>query len=362
MANDDAERSEAPTTKRIEEARRRGEVAQSRDLTSVLVLGTALLLLGGSGVDALLRSIVAQARSAWSGALLRPEGVGDFQALLLHHGIATAGPLLGIVLALLAAGVIGHIAQSGPLWSPEALRFRGTRLDPIGGLRRLFAADRLFDLAKAPLKIGVVAIAFWVVLAPSFHALWGLAGASPAAALRATRELGVGAGRGAVAGLAALAVLDLLWVRRRLQKRLRMTPREVRDELREREGSPQVRGRRRQLQRELSRQRMIAEVARADVVVTNPVHYAVAMRYERARMAAPRVVARGRNHLAVRIRRVAREAGVPIVENPPLARLLYRATRVGSEIPETLFQAVAEVLAQVHRLDRRRAAAWRAAP
>jgi len=156
----------------------------------------------------------------------------------------------------------------------------------------------------------------------------------------------------AVAGLAVLAAGDLLWVRYRYEKKLRMTRQQVRDELRQREGDPKVKGRIRQVQQELSRQRMIAETARADVVITNPTHYAVALRYERQRMLAPKVVASGRGYVALRIRRVAEEAGVPIVENPPLARTLYRTTKVGRTIPENLYQAVAEVLAYVYGLRR----------
>jgi len=137
-----------------------------------------------------------------------------------------------------------------------------------------------------------------------------------------------------------------------------MSLKDVRDEMRDRDGNPQVRSRRKQLQRELSRQRMIAEVANADIVVTNPTHVAVALSYVRGEMAAPKVLARGRGVLAQRIRREARRHDVPIIENPPLARLLYRVGRVGREIPESLFEAVAEVLAIVYRLDRRRAGAW----
>jgi flagellar biosynthetic protein FlhB len=158
--------------------------------------------------------------------------------------------------------------------------------------------------------------------------------------------------------LAVLAVLDLAWVRHRHEKKLRMSRQEVRDELIQRDGNPHVRGRLRAAARELSRHRLVAEVARADVVIRNPTHFAVALAYRRSEMAAPTVVAMGRNRAALRILDIARSAEVPIVENPPLARLLYRTGRLGREVPQDLYQAVAEVLGHVYQLDRRRGNAW----
>ena len=196
---------------------------------------------------------------------------------------------------------------------------------------------------------------------PAMDGVMALAAAPPGPTLEAIEALSARVASAALGGLAVLAVADFVWQQHRYRKRLRMSLREVRDELREREGNPQVRSRRKTLQRELSRQRMIADVAKADVVIANPTHYAVALRYVREEMGAPKVLARGRDHLALRIRAAAREHDVPVVENPPLARLLYGATRVGREVPEHLFEAVAEVLAYVYRLDQRRGTAWGAA-
>ncbi len=358
MPADDAERTEPPTPKRIEDARKRGEVANSRDLSGVVVLVTALLALGSVLGEKLVESVAWQAREAWAGAQIVPTSLDDFHALLMHHLTTALAVFLPLTLTLMAAGVAASLAQTGPLLSAKALAFRGSRIDPLQGMKRMVSAERLFDLGKALIKVGVVAGALFLTLRPALDGVLGLVDAPPAASFDAALDLAARVGRVALASLAVLALIDLAWVRSRHRKKLRMTLREVRDELREREGSPQIRARRRALQRELSRQRMIADVARADVVVTNPTHYAVALSYVRAEMSAPRVLARGRNHLAERIRRAAREHGVPLVENPPLARVLYRATRVGREVPEHLFQAVAEVLAYVYRLDRRRAAAW----
>ncbi|MDJ0847859.1 MAG: flagellar biosynthesis protein FlhB [Myxococcota bacterium] len=361
MAEQDAaERTEEPTPKRLEDSRRKGEVAQSRDVASVVLLFAAWLALTVFAARSIGLGMAQQATAAWSGAQIHPESLADFHALILHHGAAAARGFLPFALALMLIGTAVGAAQTGLLWSAEALSFKGSRIDPIQGMKRLLSPDKLFDLAKAPLKVGVVVGAVWLALDTHLPALLSLVGAPPASGLEVTYDIGFSVLRAALIGLGLLAAADYAWVRHRHRKRLRMSLREVREELREREGSPQVRGKRRQLQREMSRQRMIADVATADVVITNPTHYAIALRYVRAEMNAPKVVARGRNHLAERIRQAARRHGVPIVENPPLARLLYPATRVGKEVPTHLFQAVAEVLAYVYRLDRARASAWEA--
>ncbi len=358
MAEDDAERTEAPTPKRLEKSRRKGEVAKSRDLAGVAVLATALLVLASALVARLAESLAMLARGAWSGAQIHASTLPDFHALLLHHFAEAARALAPCLLALVLAGVAAHVLQTGPMLAPEALNFRGQRLNPLQGLKRLLNQDRLFELGKALVQVAVVGGALYWVVRASLDGVLALVNAPADAGLHAATGLAMYTGRVALAGLGVLAVLDFAWVTHRHHKRLRMTPREVRDELREREGSPQVRSRRRQLQRELSRHRMLANVAKADVVVTNPTHFAVALRYVRSEMAAPKVVARGRDALAERIRAEARRHDVPIVSNPPLARVLYRATRVGREVPEQLFQAVAEVLAHVYRMDRRRGNAW----
>ncbi len=360
MAEQDAERTEEPTPKRLEDSRRKGEVAQSRDVASVALLLAAWLVLTLFAARTIGSGVAQQASAAWSGAQIHPSTLEDYHSLILHHGAAAARGFLPFALALMLMGTAVGAAQTGLLFSTEALSFKGSRIDPIQGLKRLMSLEKLFDLAKAPLKVGVLVLAVWLALDAYMPALLALVGAPAVASLEVGRALGLSVVRTALIGLGLLAAADLAWARHRHRKRLRMSLREVREELREREGSPQVRGRRRQLQREMSRQRMIADVATADVVITNPTHYAVALRYVRAEMGAPKVVARGRNHLAERIRAAARRHGVPIVENAPLARLLYPATRVGREIPTHLFQAVAEILAYVYRLDRARAAAWEA--
>ena len=360
--SDAADKTEDPTPKRLEEARREGQVAQSRDLASVALLAGSWLAVVFFTGHSLGTGVAQQASAAWSGAQIHPHTLEDFHALVLQHGVAAARGFLpfALTLMLVAAGV--GAGQTGFLWSTKALGIKLERLDPMNGLKRFVNLDRFYELGKAPLKLAVVGLATWLAVRANLGGILSTPAAPPVASLHLTYGIAVEVFVWAISGLAVLAAIDFAWSRLRHRRRLRMTLRDVRQEAREREGSPQVRRRRRQLQQDMSRQRMIADVSRADVVITNPTHYAVALRYAREEMSAPLVLARGRNHLAQRIRDAARRHGVPIVENPPLARVLYPATRVGKEIPDHLFQAVAEVLAYVYRLDRTRAAAWGAAP
>jgi flagellar biosynthetic protein FlhB len=358
MAEPGAERTEAPTPRRLEDARRRGQVPNSRDVGALFGLAAAVALLLGAPGAALVAGLGAQARSAWSGQSVSLETIGDFHAVLLAHALATAALLAPLLGALVLAGVLGPLLQIGPLLSTEALAIRLDRLDPIAGMKRLVSVERLVDLAKALVKLALLVAIARAVLLPRLDEILQLVVVEPAGGGGVLRGLAWRLALPLLAALAAIAVLDVAWTRHRHRHRLRMTRQEVREEIFQREGNPHVRARMRQAARELTRQRLLAEVPRADVVVRNPTHFAVALGYERATMGAPKVLAKGRGRMALRILEIARQHEVPIVEDPPLARLIYRSTRVGSEIPVALYEAIAEVLAYVYRLDRRRATGW----
>lgn len=352
MADNDADREDrqlAPSQRRLEKARSEGQLARSRDVGHAVVLGTALAGIAGFGTW-LGRESLAIVRQ---GLTLTREQALETRWLSLGLGESFSAavwvllPACGVLaLAALAAGLL----PGGAVLATGVLAPRADRIDPFAGLRRIFSRDSLVDLARlGALALALVALAFWFVLdrLPQYV---GFAAMPIAAALDAVHD-------GAVAGLGLLAALLLLsalvdaplqWWRH--QRRLRMTHREAREELREAEGDPALRSRLRARQREIASGRMLAAVPTADVVVTNPSHYAVAVRYDQARMGAPRVVAKGADHLAARIREVAMDAGVPIVEAPPLARALHAHVEVDREIPAALYTAVAQVLAYVYRL------------
>lgn len=358
MPEEEAERTEPATPKRREEARRKGEVAQSREIGSVVILSIGLLVLTSFLGANLVKALASLAVSAWTGIAAPPQTLADYHTLLLGHVAVPAAAVLPIFLLIAVGGVLAQVLQVGPMFSTEALAFRASRISLIKGIKRFVSPDRLFDLVKSIVKVMVVGAVAWNVISSELDVLIGLADVGIGQGLE---FLGILSRRLAVAALLVLAIMavaDLLYQRWRYEKRLRMSKREVREEAKQREGNPLVRSRFRQMQRDLSRSRMIADVADADVVVTNPTHFAVALSYEQSGMAAPKVVAKGRGHVARRIREAAVAGDVPIVENPPLARLLHQTTEVGKEVPEKLFQAVAEVLAYVYRIDPRRASAW----
>ncbi len=338
------EPTEDPTPRRLAEARRRGEVAVSRDLVSAVATAAAigaLLAVGPASVGRFL--------AYWKGALVASGAAGS-PAGALRAGLsalarALAAPLAAGFLAALAMG----LAQTRGLFSVEAAAPRLDRLSPAEGIRRLWGGGGMFQAGKGLVKASVVTALVWWLVRPELPGLAGLAGAPPRTVLAA---LGALAARLAAAvGLAALVLglADFAHVRRGHRRRLRMTRDEVRRERKESEGDPVHRAERRRLQRELLEQRMVADVRKASLVVVNPDHIAVALRYDGRADAAPVVVASGERLLAEQIKQVARQAGVPIFRDVTLARSL-RKLPDGEEIPAALYEAVAELLRAIPAL------------
>ncbi len=347
MPTEEAEKTEPATPKRQEDSKRKGQVAQSRELPSVAVLVTASVVFGSGLTLTLIEKMGSLTASLWSAS--PPQTVSDFHAVLLQIMAALCIPMFSIILLFSCAGVVSGVLQTGPMLSFEALQPRANRLSLQQGFKRLFDLDRLFDLGKGLFKVGVVGTITWVVVSQSLDRIIGLSHESLNSSLGEAGRMAHESAIGSLVFLGIMAIIDVLYQRWRFDKRQRMSKKEVRDELKDREGNPQVRSRARAMQREMSRSRIISAVSEASVVVTNPTHFAVALQYTGSD-GAPLVLAKGRNQVAARIREVARKHGVPIVENKPLARLLHRTAKVGQEIPEPLYQAVAEVLAYIYRL------------
>jgi flagellar biosynthesis protein FlhB len=350
MAEETAgERTEKATPRRREKAREKGQVARSQEVNSFFVLlAGAILLTTTSGY--MLDMLARQTRYLLGQAhFLKPWSLDSFRFLLAGGGEAfllTIAPLAGLILV---AAVAGNLLQVGLKITPAAMAFRWNRLNPISGAKRFFQKRAFFDLLKNLLKVGMISLLGWVVIRsvlPEINAAAILPLAQILDLGRASylKLMGV-----LLAFLALLALLDWVFQKQQHESELKMSRQEVKQEHKEFEGDPQIRARVRALQYEASRRRMLAAVPRADVVVTNPTHYAVALKYE-AGQAAPVVVAKGADLLAAKIRDAAREARVPVVENKAVARALYALVDVGCQIPESLFQAVAEILAYVYRL------------
>jgi flagellar biosynthesis protein FlhB len=350
MAEDsDAERTEEPTAKRERDARERGEVARSRELgtAAVMIVGSAaLLMFGGSFANAF-------ARLMRGGLIVDRSVLSDPAAMGRHLGIASVEAIYGLLPflgAVAGAAVLAPLALGGWVFSGQALVPNFGRLSPATGFGRIFGISGLSELVKAMLKftvVGALAVAVGMWLVRDTIALGAMpteTGIAHAAHLLALGLLMMSTGLAVVAGVDAPFQW---WYHRR---KLKMTREEVREEFKETDGRPEVKSRIRDLQRKMSKRRMMQAVPRADVVVTNPTHYAVALRYEATRMRAPRVIAKGRDLIALEIRRIAESASVPVFEAPVLARVLYGAAEVGREIPSGLYLAVAQVLSYVLQL------------
>lgn len=357
MAENQEDRSREDLTEeaspyRIEEFRRKGMVAQSREVSGLLALAATAAML------CLLTPKMGHELAQFMTEVFRVDlmGKGDLaigtagRASLIKAVRLLALLALPVCLAGFAMGVAGSFGQIGSIFSTEPLTPNLEKINPLAGLKRLLSMKTAFEAARLLFKMIVVgAVAYGLVKSEVFRApelvgsdplsLFGAFGHSAKAILFSL--LGV---------LVVFAGLDF-WIQRwDFSKQTRMTKQEAKQEHREREGDPQLKARIRSIQREMSRRRMMAAVKKADVVVTNPTHIAIAIVYDRKKMAAPRVVAKGADFVAQRIKQIAREAGVPLVENVPLARTLFKTVKLNQTVPRALYQAVAEVLAYVYRL------------
>jgi flagellar biosynthetic protein FlhB len=351
--SDDSQKTEDPTGRRLQEAHDSGNVANSREVNNlfmILALTISVVAFGGS----ISRDIVNMSLPFLEAPDKIPTDIGHLTTLgwKLMGMILLAGAA-PLALALIAAFGAGYL-QFGLILSGESLMPSLDKISPLEGLKRIFSLKSFSEFVKGLLKLAVVgSIAFWILM-PSIGDLHRLIGMEMAQLLAVIRQL---ADRLLIAVLSSMIVItiaDIMYQRYEHMKQLRMSRQELKDEQRESEGDPLVKGRLRQLRMERARKRMMAEVPKADVVVTNPTHYAVALRYEQVEMNAPKVVAKGIDAVALKIREVATEAGVPVVENPPLARGLYASVEIDQEVPAEFYKAVAEVIGYIYKLKRRR--------
>ena len=343
------DRTEEPTEKRLRDAREKGDVPRSRELANLAVLGmTALAMLGmASSIGRASQGWLRGALSFEPGLLGHPELLAGHFARLLVGLMLPVLPVLGV--ALLAC-LVSPAVMGGLRWANKSLQPDFKRLNPASGLKRIYGKEGAAELLRSLLR---------VVLVAGVGALVIIGGMSQLLAIpRMTLEGAIGTGLGIasltlvsiVGSLALLAAIDVPWQKFQHRSKLKMTKQEIRDELKQTEGNPELKARMRQVARQMSQRRMMEAVPTADVVVMNPTHYAVALKYDTGSMGAPVVVAKGIDEMALRIREVAGKHRVAVVEAPPLARALYRQAQVDQEIPVKLYAAVAQVLSYVYQL------------
>ena len=337
------DRTEAATPRRLQRAREEGHVPISREVPALAGLGAATLVIAMTG-PALGTTLLDQL-----GGMLTLPATTDVASALMACCLATGAIAGPIVLGVLVASVASSLLQSGFVFNPAALQPDLGKLNPAHGLKRIFGTTGLIEAGKSIVKLGVLGFAAYHVISGALPELKGAVFWLPGQIVSRTVQLVMQLSVTLLGAQAVIAGFDTFLVRRRYSKQLRMTKEEVRQEARDADGNPQIKQRLRQIRMVRARKRMLAAVPKATVVVTNPTHYAIALAYDRIRGGAPRVVAKGVDEVAARIREVAQDNRIPLVANPLLARALY-TVELDAEIPAEHFKVVAEIIAYVWRL------------
>lgn len=349
----DDDKTQEPTDKKLEDARRKGEVPIAPEVRHAAMFLAMLIVVGGTGLH-MVRGMLGLFARLWGSAddfRLTPEGGQDFATGLMG---SAAMALLPVLATLFLFALLGGLLQGRPMISWARVKPRWSKLNPASGFKRMFGKRALVEFLKTLAKLclvgGIAAALAW----PHASGIERLVGADFSEGAATMHAIILGMLRPVAALVAALALFDLVWQRRAFLQRMRMSLKEVRDEHKQNEGDPKIKARIRSIQAQRARNRMMANVPKASVVITNPTHYAVALQYDHGVMAAPVVVAKGVDGIALRIREVAGEHGVPLVENRALARALYAGSEIDRPIPVEYYAAVAEVISYVMRIARGR--------
>lgn len=348
--NDDSqEKTEEPTARRLEKAREEGQVPRSRELTTtaILLAGTVGLVVFGPFMAETLSNVLR------FNFILERDAAFDSNLMISHLTDSMADAmimLLPLFAILFLAAIIGPIALGGWLWSSKAMAPKASRMNPLEGLKRMFGTKGLMELVKAVAKVLVILALAIILLVSMQQDILELALMSPLPAVVESMKLSGWAAIALSAVTILIAMVDIPFQIHENTKKLKMSRQDIKDEMKDTEGKPEVKGRIRQLQREMANNRQLASVPEADVVITNPTHFSVALKYDPSTMETPIMVAKGVDHFALKIREVAKENDVQIMESPVLARAIYHTTDVDDEIPGGLYMAVAQVLAYVFQL------------
>ncbi|MCR2065593.1 flagellar biosynthesis protein FlhB [Campylobacter helveticus] len=352
MADEDQEKTEEPTSKKIEDARQEGNVPKSQDASAVVTLIVAitliLFLMGFMGER------IANLYRYYQSFIGVEFDLRIIQAIMMKSIFEVLIILAPIVLSIMVAGVVGNIMQFGFIFTTKPIMPNLSKINPLKGLKNLFSLKKLIESVKIILKVSVVFTIAFIVLLQFVKELPKVELYNLTAQMIWLRDKALILAAIVIIAFIVIAVLDVFLVRFQYFQGLRMSKQEIKDEYKQMEGDPQVKGRIRRLQMEAARRRMVQDVAGADVVITNPTHYAVALRYDTTKENAPRVVAKGVDFLALRIKEMAYKHNVIVYENPPLARQLYRDCDIDQMIPRELFKAVSEVFKFVYQANKKK--------
>ena len=347
------EKTEAPTEKKRRESREEGQVAFSRELPSAALLAGILLTLIATSpliLNAFQEMTTQIFREMSKADELSIGSLYDLSGEIFSTLLPAFAPFAAIIVLV---GILASVLQVGVQITLKAIAPKFNKISPLTGLKRLFSTQSLADFLKSMAKLIIVGIVGYITYMDKITELNGLSVATPEAILEYNFTVVAEVSGKIVLALVAIAIFDYIYQRWHHEKQLMMTKQEVKEETKQTEGDPQLKARIRQIQREMSNARMMQEVPKADALIVNPTHFSVAILYDRDVMEAPEVTAKGTDHMALRMRTVARENSVPILERPELARDLYANVEIGETIPERFYKAIAEILAFVYRLRRR---------
>jgi flagellar biosynthetic protein FlhB len=354
---DQSSKTEEATERKLSKLREEGNVPTSKEVNHLFALIGMLVVVGLAAPWSFMRLLELTGALIQNAGTSRLDGGNDIGAALSHILFTGLVALLPVLVVMLLLGYFGGVVQNGPLWSAKTMEPKLEKISVIAGFKRLFSLKAVAELVKAMLKFSIVGGAMGFVVWIYVPEILLLADAPLMASLGVTWRLMLAIIFAALAIMVLLAGVDLLFQRFQYFKQHMMSRKELKDEMRESEGDPHIKQRQRQIRMEQARKRMMSAVPKADVVITNPTHYSVALKYDvEGGDAAPRVVAKGVDHVAMRIREVAKEHNVPLYEDPPLARALYAQAEIDEEIPLQLYEVVAKVIAFVFDLKRKRAA------
>ena len=351
MAEDSDDKTEAPTSHRLEKAREDGQVPRSKELTSILILvvGISVIWIGGEAFARRL-SLILSAGLRFDHSIVNDSNLILSQIILLIKNAIYA--LLPLIIGVVIMAILAPLMLGGLVFSGKSLQFQFSKLNPLSGIKKLFSAQVAAELVKAMMKALLMGSVAGFYLWHKWPDMMRLMTEAPVTAMASAMNIAGMCCLLVVLGIIPMVGFDVFWQIYSHIKKLRMSRQDIRDEFKQQEGDPHVKGRIRQMQRAAARRRMMADVPKADVIVTNPTHYAVALQYDENKMSAPKVVAKGSGLIALRIREIGTENRIPMLEAPPLARALYRHAEIGQQIPGQLYSAVAEVLAWVWQLKR----------
>lgn len=345
---DDASKTEDPSAKKLEEGRKRGQVAQSRDLSTwVMFLAAALLI--GTATPSMFSYLTTTLKAYLEHAHDMPSGPGGLSAILVETCLIAFKSSFLFFLILIFAAILGPTMQIGLLFSPDVIKPDISKISIMKGFTRIFSMRSVVEFLKGLLKMIAIGAVGFTLVAPYLDSVEHSITMSPIDIIYETKSLTIRMMIGILIALLAIALADFLYQRWEFMKQMRMTKQEVKDEYKQTEGDPFIKGKLKQMRMEKARQRMMQNVPKADVIITNPTHFSIALKYDPDTSDAPIVIAKGVDEVAFRIREIAKQHDIILFENPPLARTLYDTVDIDQAIPEELYKAVAEVISYVYK-------------